>query len=294
MPFFSVIIPAYNRRSMLTRAVESVLSQTFTDYELIVVDDGSTDGTGEEMEKYGGRVRYIRQDNRGVSAARNAGIAASVSPYLAFLDSDDEWFPGKLAAHGEFIASHPGIRIHQAEEAWIRNGRRVNPGLRHVKRDGDIFIDSLELCLISPSAVVMNRELFDEYGTFDENMPACEDYDLWLRITPRESVGIIRRHLLSRHAGHSGQLSSAFWGMDRFRLYSIIKLLKEKPGSLTGEYRAAAAATAMKKARILLAGAEKRGRLEFSGYMSDVIGKLADGSCSSIDCRSLLEKQDRP
>ena len=98
MPFFSVIIPAYNRRAMLARAVESVLSQTFRDYELIVVDDGSTDGTADEMEKYRGRVRYIRQDNRGVSAARNAGIAASVSPHLEFLDSDDEWFPGKLAA----------------------------------------------------------------------------------------------------------------------------------------------------------------------------------------------------
>jgi len=289
MPLFSVIIPVHNRYRPVKEAIDSVLSQTFSGHELIVVDDGSTDDTPRVAEEYADRIRYLRRENRGVSAARNTGVAASSAPWLAFLDSDDRWLPGKLERQARFIRENPGIMINQTDETWIRRGRRVNPRERHLKREGHIFIDSLELCLISPSAAVMSRECFDRYGPFDEDLPACEDYDLWLRVTARERVGLAPERLVVRHGGHPDQLSARYPAMDRFRVYAILKLLEREGASLPPEYSGRAAAVAAEKTRILRDGALKRKRLGFAEKLDAVMRMFEAGKICAGKCRFLLE-----
>ncbi len=290
MPYISVIIPAYNRAESLRRAVDSVLAQTFRDFELIVVDDGSTDGTPLLEEEYAGRARFLRQDNRGVSAARNLGIRGSVSPHIAFLDSDDLWLPGKLAAHREFIERNPSIRLHQTDEKWVRDGRAVNPMKKHEKPEGDIFLPSLRLCLVSPTCACLDRALFDEYGLFDEALPACEDYDLWLRITWREKAGLIRKKLAVKHGGHDDQLSRKYGAMDRFRVYSICRLLAAHGAEMPAHLREEAARVAREKCVILAEGARRRGRDDFARSVDEIIAWLDRGSCSSRDFVRLVEE----
>ena len=294
MPLFSVVIPAYNRREMLVKAIESVLSQDFTDYELIVVDDGSTDGTESIESMYNGRLRYIYQPNSGVSQARNRGIREAVSPHIALLDSDDTWHKTKLRKDKEYIESNPSVNIHQSEDIWIRNSRRVNPGKKHLKKDGYIFSESLKLCMISPSSVVFSRKIIDNYGLFDEELPACEDYDLWLRITPFEYIGLIKEKLITRYAGHSDQLSSNYPLMDRFRLYSIMKLLSSCGDKLSDIQKKEAETAAIEKARMLLAGSLKRGNRDNLLILEKIISSLEHGSYTKRDYQSLLQLQHHP
>jgi len=256
-PQVSVIIPTYNRAGCLREAVDSVLAQKFRGFELIVVDDGSTDETPQLLREYGSSIRMLRQENRGVSAARNAGIAASRGELIAFLDSDDAWLPGKLARQVEFFRQNPEILICQTEELWVKNGRRVNPGQRHRKRGGMIFEPSLALCLVSPSAVMLRRELFEQVGLFDERLPACEDYDLWLRVSCRFPVGLIETPLIIKRGGHADQLSRAR-GLDRYRIESIAKLMTD--GCLSAAQRVAAGAVLTLKCRLYAGGCRKRGR----------------------------------
>jgi glycosyltransferase involved in cell wall biosynthesis len=255
-PRVSVIIPTYNRAGCLAQAVESVLSQHFRDYELIVVDDGSTDETPRLLSGYDHAIRVLRQENRGVSAARNAGLVAARGGLIAFLDSDDIWLPEKLCRQVEFFNLHPDALICQTEEIWVKNGRRVNPGRRHRKRSGMIFEPSLELCLVSPSAVMMRRELFDRVGNFDESLPACEDYDLWLRVSSRFPVALIETPLIIKRGGHADQLSRG-WGLDRFRIASITNLLKGDV--LTDGQRQAARQVLQRKCAVYAGGCRKRG-----------------------------------
>jgi len=290
MPLFSVIIPAHNRCCFVRQAVASVLTQTFKDFELILVDDGSTDETPLIEKEYRGRTAYIRQNNAGVSAARNAGICASASPYIAFLDSDDRWLPTKLERHADYIRAHPEVKIHQTNETWIRKNRRVNPKLRHLKKEGYIFTDSLDLCLISPSAVVMAAELFDTYGAFDTALPVCEDYDLWLKVTLEEWVGLIPEKLTVKYGGHADQLSSQYWGMDRFRIYSILNLLKCRGASMKPEYREQAIRAVFAKIQILVQGALKRQKFEFAEQLGKIIQIMDEGDYGSgKDYRFLLK-----
>lgn len=283
MPFFSVIIPAYNRFEPLKKAIDSVRGQSLKDYELIIVDDGSDDDTPFIKEIYGPDIKYIRRENGGVSAARNTGIAASDSEWIALLDSDDIWFPGKLESHLEYIRQHPEIKLHQTEEIWIRNGLRVNPGKRHRKAGGYIFRESLKLCLISPSAVAIHRSLFEQHGVFDENLMACEDYDLWLRLTPFEETGLIPENLVVRHGGHESQLSSKYPMMDAFRVYSILKLLKTKNRLIKKGDKLAARDTALAKISILAQGAAKRNKSEEVELWQKVEDLLKYGNYSNID-----------
>jgi glycosyltransferase involved in cell wall biosynthesis len=288
MPFFSVIIPVYNRYLPVKDAIESVLGQTFTDYEIIVVDDGSDDRTPAIADEYRGRITFVTREHRGVSTARNAGVAMSSAPWIAFLDSDDRWLPEKLSRQARYISEHPGVSIHQTDEQWIRRGRRVNPRMRHLKREGAIFIDSLGLCLISPSAAVLSRQCFDRYGPFDEDLPACEDYDLWLRVTAREWSGFIPEKLVIRHGGHQDQLSARYQAMDRFRVYSIVKLLSGDERSLGQDYRRHAAAVALDKARILRDGALKRNRDSFAAQLQSLITMIEAGTSSAGEAKFLL------
>jgi glycosyltransferase involved in cell wall biosynthesis len=261
MPKVSVIIPSHNRLPLLREAVESVLAQDFEDFELLVVDDGSTDGTFEEMKKYGGRVKALRLDvNRGVSAARNRGVAASRGKYVAFLDSDDLWMKGKMRIQVDFLDQNPQYPLCYTDEIWIRRGRRVNPMKKHAKYSGWIFSQCLPLCIISPSSAMMRRSLLDKVGLFDEALPACEDYDLWLRITARYPVFFIEKPLITKRGGHPDQLSQRFWGNDRFRVIALEKMLSEP--SLDEADRKLVLEEMERKCRILAAGFEKRGNAE--------------------------------
>ncbi|HSV96405.1 MAG TPA: glycosyltransferase [Spirochaetota bacterium] len=288
MHLFSVIIPVYNRPVPLRRAIESVLAQSFRDYEIIVVDDGSTDHTGTAARSFPA-VRYFRQERRGVSAARNRGAAESRARYLAFLDSDDEWLPGKLGAQREFIERNPLVRIHQTDETWIRRGIRVNPMKKHRKPEGDIFIPSLDLCLVSPSAVAIERSLFDRVGGFDERLEVCEDYDLWLRIALDERVGLVDRKLVVKHGGHDDQLSRRHWGMDRFRVYAIMKLLRERADDMASPRRDAAREAARSRCVILAQGARKRGNNKLAVILESVMRAIDDEDYSNTAFESLAE-----
>ena len=256
----SVVIPTYNRRVQVREAVESVLAQRGCEIEVLVVDDGSTDGTDDALADFQGRIRYAKVPHRGVSAARNAGAAVARGRWLAFLDSDDLWMRDKLRAQLAFHAAEPKVLLSQTQEIWIRDGVRVNPCRHHAKPSGDVFVPSLERCLISPSAVMIRRDLFLDSGGFAEDLPVCEDYDLWLRLSCRQRVGLIDRDLVVKRGGHPDQLSRQYWGMDRFRVIAIDRLLSAQV--LDGRRRAAAQRVLRDKCRILAQGAARRGREE--------------------------------
>jgi glycosyltransferase involved in cell wall biosynthesis len=262
-PRVSVIIPTYNRARIIEEAVDSVLAQDYKGFELIVVDDGSTDNTSEVLARYEDDIRMIFQMNKGVSAARNRGIAEAAGKLIAFLDSDDLWLPQKLSTQVEFFRQRPDALICQTEEVWVRNGVRVNPKQRHKKPSGMIFKPSLELCLVSPSAVMIRRELLDTVGNFDETLPACEDYDLWLRISCRFPVFLIETPLIVKRGGHDDQLSKRA-GLDKFRIKAIANIIKT--GILSEDQHQAALIMLRNKCRIYAAGCRKRGRGEEARY----------------------------
>ncbi len=256
--YVSVIIPTYNRSDKVKRAIFSVLSQSYKNFELIVVDDGSTDNTKEVLQSINdSRIKIISQQNMGVSAARNRGISESSGDIIALLDSDDEWMKKKLEIHLEFHLQGEWS-ISQTEEIWFRKGKRVNPGKRHIKKAGWIFEPSLELCLVSPSCVMFNRKLIEDIGPFDENLPACEDYDMWLRTSLKYPVGLCPYPLVIRHGGREDQLSSKIIGLDLYRIYSLIKLLKN-PHIQPKQIRLVKN-TLKTKAKRYITGCLKRGR----------------------------------
>jgi len=253
----SVIIPTFNRAWTLKRAVDSALSQDYRHREIIVVDDGSTDRTRELLAGYGDKIRVLVQKNKGVSAARNLGIRKSRGDFIALLDSDDAWEKNKLSCQMAFFQSDPGAMICQTEEIWIRKGRRVNPRRKHKKPSGMIFEPSLKLCLVSPSAVMMRRQLFDQKGLFNEAFPVCEDYDLWLRISHDTPVYLIDTPLTVKTGGHGDQLSAAH-SQDKYRIQSILDLIASNV--LSGDQAQAALKVLKEKCRIFAGGCMKRGR----------------------------------
>ncbi|MFP3870359.1 MAG: glycosyltransferase family 2 protein [Syntrophobacteria bacterium] len=258
-PEISVVIPTYNRAAMLVEAVQSVLAQETTDFELIVVDDGSTDETERKLARFGPHLRYIRQEHAGVSAARNRGLEFCRASLVAFLDSDDLWLPGKLRIQQKYFAEHPEVYICQTEEIWWRNGRRVNPKKRHRKPSGDIFRRSLDLCLVSPSAVMVRRELFERVGYFDEGLPIAEDYDFWLRVAVDYPVPLIPEALVIKRGGRLDQLS-ATPGIERYRIGSLEKLLNS--GRLSPGQDEWTRQALQHKCKIYGEGCIKRGRVE--------------------------------
>lgn len=270
-PGVSVIIPTHNRRAMLREALSSVAAQRGSSFEVLVVDDGSTDGTwqdlsGHDLSAHFADIRAVRTERRGPAAARNRGIALARGRLIAFLDSDDLWMPEKLARQSLFMRNNPDCLISQTGETWMRDGRSVNPGQRHRKRPGDIFIDSLRTCLISPSAAILRRELLDEVGGFDEDMAACEDYDLWLRILARHEVGLLDEPLTVRRAGHPGQLSATVAALDRFRILALAKLLAD--ASLKAARRRAAAEVMAEKCLVYGNGLARRGRHDDAAFLA--------------------------
>lgn len=256
MSSVSVIIPTFNRQEVIERALRSVYAQNRPADEVIVVDDGSSDGTETIITEGFPEVTYLYQENRGVSAARNRGILEAKGEWIAFLDSDDEWLPGKLERQLQQLSEQPDLRICHTEEIWIRNGTRVNQMDKHAKSGGWIFNKCLPLCAMSPSSILIHRTLFETLGGFDENLPACEDYDLWLRMTARHPVLYISEPQIKKYGGHDDQLSRKFWGMDRFRIASLEKTINS--GLLNKMDREAAIEMLIKKTNIYLKGLRKR------------------------------------
>ena len=257
-PRISVIIPTFNRAHLLPRSIDSLLSQTLSAHSVVIVDDGSTDGTENLVcEKYP-EITYLKQNNLGVSAARNAGIAATSDEWLAFLDSDDEWLPEKLQFQIDALEAEPEMMVCHTDEIWIRNGKHVNPMKKHNKHGGWIFDKCLPLCCISPSSVIIHRSVLDEIGFFDQSLPACEDYDLWLRVASSYPVLYISEKLVVKHGGHQDQLSEKYWGMDRFRIQALEKIILS--GNLIDENLNNAKQMLREKTIIFSTGARKRGR----------------------------------
>lgn len=288
-PIVSVVIPTFNRWPLVGEAVESIFAQSYSDFELIVVDDGSTDETQKELAKFRSRLRFFVKAREGVAAARNFGVGRAVGRYVAFLDSDDLWRPKKLEMQTAFMEKNPAVQICQTEEIWRRHGVRVNPKSRHQKPSGDIFVRSLELCLVSPSAVMMTRELFSRFGGFDERFPVCEDYDLWLRIAVEHPVPLIPEALVIKCGGHADQLSRSTWAMDRYRVAALQKLLRS---SLHGTRRARALAVLRSKVAILAQGARKRGKEQEANQYEAVTAEFDQESVDVGDGNSQLHNSE--
>ncbi|MCB0363761.1 MAG: glycosyltransferase, partial [Bdellovibrionales bacterium] len=266
MALISVILPTYNRLSLLKRAIGSVLAQSHPNWELIVVDDGSEDGTAQwlktdsELLALGNRLRVIRVDNGGVSRARNLGVSGAKGEWLTFLDSDDEWLPEKLQMQMTHASLNPHHLLIHGEEIWVRNGERVNPCKHHQKFGGRIFAKCLPLCVISPSTVMIHRDLFQEVGLFNEEFPVCEDYELWLRICSRFEVGFISDPLIIKYGGHEDQLSKRYKAMDYWRVKALAPYLTNF--NITDRERTSVREVLEKKCRILLQGYEKHNNME--------------------------------
>jgi glycosyltransferase involved in cell wall biosynthesis len=270
----SVIIPTFNRAHTLLRALGSVLAQSYPASEIIVVDDASVDNTELLIKAYA-QIKFIKLiENRGVSHARNEGIKQASSEWIALLDSDDEWSPDKLAKQVAAAKAYPGVHAFHTNEIWIRNGKRVNPMNKHVKPDGWVYEASLSMCCISPSSILLHRSLLEQCGEFDESLPACEDYDLWLRIFSRYPVKLIDEPLVIKYGGHADQLSRQHWGMDRFRIKALIKVLDSE--FLGERERALTVAMLRHKCSIMIKGAQKRSRHESVAKFQSIVNRYAD------------------
>jgi glycosyltransferase involved in cell wall biosynthesis len=288
---------------MVAEAVASALAQREVSLELIVVDDGSTDDTlarlTHELETVPTAIHMLRTDNRGPAAARNNGVALARAPLVAFLDSDDLWAPNKLKCQVEKMRQDPECVISQTKELWMRNGIRVNPGRRHRKRRGDFFLDGLHTCLVSPSAAIMSTSVFRRLGGFDEDMRAAEDYDLWLRVLLDHQVELVPEVLVTRRAGHPGQLSATVPAIDRFRILGLLKLLLRD--DLGPERRNAVCAALAEKCGIYANGAARRGRRGETRFVSELASMAGSAWRESpdgflpraiADMRSALRRND--
>ena len=273
----SVIIPTYNRAEFLKEAIQSVLDQDCFDSgktgfhcELLVIDDGSTDDTRAVVESFAAPVSYRYQDQKGVSAARNLGLKTAGGEFVAFLDSDDLWKKDKLSVQMSLMTSLPRTKVCYTEEIWIRKGTVVNPKKKHKKYSGWIFDKVLPICLLSLSSALFRREVFEELGGFDEEFPACEDYDLGLRVAHRYPIHLITKPLIVKRGGHPDQLSHKFWGMDRFRVKALQKAFRL---NLSPAQQKQVRRELIGKCLILINGFEKRNKRTEAEFYRQLLQK---------------------
>lgn len=279
-PFFSVIIPTYNRFLFLKIALNSVFRQNFSDYEIIIVDDGSTDETAKGLEKMRPaiangvkKVKYFYTENKGPAAARNYAIGKALGEFICFLDSDDRFRDDKLKTAYEFIKKYPQYKIFHTEEIWYRNGSLLEQKIYHKKPSGRVFENAVKMCSIGMSTSIIKKEVFKEIGLFDETMPACEDYDFFLRAANKYDVFLIPQFLTIKEGGHPGQLSSKYPAMDIFRIYALKKILESN--ELCGDNFKIAAEGLKRKCEIYIKGALKRGKDKEVKYYQSLIEKFS-------------------
>jgi glycosyltransferase involved in cell wall biosynthesis len=266
----SIVLPTFNRRPFLGQAVESVVNQTFKEWELLVVDDGSDDDSWKTIQKFNDpRIYYLYQRNQGVSCARNTGIQFSHFPWICFLDSDDQWETNKLQRQLEVLERHPKYQVVYTDETWIRKGRRVNPRKIHRKYQGWIYHRCLPLCIISPSSILLHRSILQQVGLFDVSFPVCEDYEMWLRISSRHPILFLEEPLIIKVGGHADQLSQSLWGLDRYRVQAMIKSYSS--GDLTPQLATWTARQIAEKARILASGFTNRKKWAEAGEFQDMV-----------------------
>ena len=260
MPLVTVVIPTFNRKAQLRRAVDSVLRQSFEDYQIHIVDDGSTDNSVRDLQadlsEHEKITFHYLPENLGVSAARNHAIRHSESEFIALLDSDDEWLPNKLQLQIEALGPHSAM-VH-SNEIWLRGDTPVPQRKKHQKGGDDQFIPSLKLCVISPSTSVIRRSTLDEVGLFREDFPVCEDYELWLRITHKYPLSFVEEALVIKHGGHDDQLSFKYHSMDYWRVKALLPFLKSARDE---DSKQAVQAELKRKCHVLLKGFEKHGNL---------------------------------
>lgn len=267
----SVVIPTLNRCLLLKRAIDSVLNQSVSPNEVIVIDNGSSDETINMISTNYPDIIFLTEEKIGVSASRNQGIKKSNSEWVAFLDSDDVWEPFKLEKQLTFNNRFKtNFRFIHTNETWIRNGKFLNQMKKHEKSGGDLFKNCLKLCCISPSSSMIKKEVFKDYGFFDEELQVCEDYDMWVRITAKENVGYLSEPLVIKYGGHSDQLSKKYWGMDRFRIKSLEKNINSN--WFSKDQNKYAYETLIKKLQIVLSGAKNRNNTELSNIYSEKLG----------------------
>ncbi|HBE03534.1 MAG TPA: glycosyl transferase [Spirochaetia bacterium] len=261
-PFFSVIIPVYNRISELKRAIISVYAQTCSNYELVIVDDFSDDFFSRQYARLPAEfpgIKIIPSECRGPSGARNTGIKKTAGKWIALLDSDDEWLPQKLKLQNEIIMQ-TGCQACYTNEKWLQNGVFRNQGKKHHKQGGWIFDLALPICIISPSSIVVSREALKTTGLFCETMEIAEDYDLWLRLTDRFAVEYIDKPLVIKHGGHEGQLSRKYPMIEKFRMQALENFLSWPQADPAN--RKKALNMLAQKTAIYIQGAARRGHYE--------------------------------
>lgn len=253
----SVIIPTYNRAHLVERSIQSVLSQTMPAGEIIVIDDGSTDTTHSVLSTYQDHISIIRiPHNNGVSHARNQGIAHATKEWIMLLDSDDEWHPEKISSQLDFLNDNPFYWICQTDEKWVKNNQLKNKPKHLHKKNDWIFKDSLQRCMVSPSSVCFHQSIWQQHGPFNDSFPACEDYDLWIKISRTHPVGLIPSELLTRYAGHSDQLSATTPIQDQYRIQSLLNCYQNETDS---DIKKMIKHTLTQKLTILINGTQKRG-----------------------------------
>ena len=263
----SVVIPTLNRINTLQRALDSVINQTYKPAEIIVVDNGSSDGTLKFLREQYPKITILTENKIGVSSARNKGIKKSINQWIALLDSDDAWHPRKLEIQTSMLDSAlKEYNLIHTDEVWFRNNKHINQMKKHKKQGGYIFERCLSLCCISPSSVLFKKNILDKVGLFDESLPVCEDYDMWLKICSSEEVLFAQDKLTYKYGGHKDQLSKSYWGMDRFRIKSIENIIKNF--DLTYKQKKQAKKELIKKLKIIINGAFKRNNLSIVNQFS--------------------------
>lgn len=263
----SVVIPTLNRINTLQRALDSVINQTYKAAEIIVVDNGSSDGTLKFLREQYPKITILTENKIGVSSARNKGIKKSINQWIALLDSDDAWHPRKLEIQTSMLDSAlKEYNLIHTDEVWFRNNKHINQMKKHKKQGGYIFERCLSLCCISPSSVLFKKNILDKVGLFDESLPVCEDYDMWLKICSSEEVLFAQDKLTYKYGGHKDQLSKSYWGMDRFRIKSIENTIKNF--DLTYKQKKQAKKELIKKLKIIINGAFKRNNLSIVNEFS--------------------------
>jgi len=275
----SVIIPVYNRRDLLKEALDSLDSQRFKDFQVIIADDGSTDGSDETAESWlkTHRGHLLRLKHSGFPGlVRNRAVDLAEGEWIAFLDSDDLWKPEKLQRQLEEIRREPEIRLWHCREIWQRGTQIVSQKKQKHRRRGDLFEDALKKCIIGPSTVLIRRDFWNQTGGFRDDMEIAEDYELWLRMTALEPVGYLDEPLIIKRAGDWDQLSEKYGQIEIFRMRGLAALVESQWFSrhASEQIQSLAVQELIRKYDIYARGCRKRGKEQEAAHYEALSSKL--------------------